>query len=96
MIRMYIAEEKLKGTSLPKKWWFAYREHDVAYSVFYLIPFNLVVRYALKLYWTVYSWVVWGGWKDKLDDAYRRGYNAGNTSREHHYDRLARTILGKD
>jgi len=35
-------------------------------------------------------------WKGKLDYAYLRGYNDGNTTREAHYDRLAHIIKGKE
>jgi len=90
---LHIADKDLIGTEMPSWWGFAYREHEVRYTVLYPIPMNLIVRYTLKLFWLVYRWVAFSGWEDKLDDAYWRGYNDGNISREHHYDRLAKTIL---
>jgi len=96
-LALYIADRDLVGASMPKWWWgFAYRKFNVRYTVLYPIPLNLVVRYTLKLYWLVYSWITIGGWKDKLDDAYWQGYNDGNITREHHYDRMARIIMGKE
>lgn len=96
-LALHIADKDLTGARIPKWWWgFAYRKFTVRYTVLYPIPINLIVRYALKLYWLIYSWVVVGGWKDKLDDAYWQGYNDGDTAKEHHYDRLARIIMGKE
>jgi len=95
-LALHIADKDLEGSKLPKWWGFAYRKFNIRYTVLYPIPINLIVRYALKLYWLVYGWVATGGWKDKLDDAYWQGYNDGNTTREHHYERLARIIMGKE
>ena len=95
-LALHIAEKDLIGVSFPRGWGLAYRKHLVRYVVLYPLPINLIVRYALILYWLIYKWIVVGGWKDRLDDEYWRGYNDGNTAREHHYDRLARIILGKE
>lgn len=94
-LALHIGDKELMGSRIPRWWGFAYRLFDMRYTVLYPIPLNLVVRYALKLYWTVYSWVKRGGWHSKLDDAYWMGYNDGNTTREHHYELLANLIKGE-
>lgn len=38
-------------TPIPRGYGLAYTEYDVATEVFYPIPINYVVRYALKYYW---------------------------------------------
>ncbi len=95
-IALYIADKELIGASPPRWWGLAYRQYSVRYSVLYPIPINIIVHYALKFYWLVYSWVFFGGWKDRLDDAYWQGYNEGSIRRDHHLDRLARIIMGKE
>ena len=85
-LALHIADKDLIVTSMPKWWGFAYRDFKVRYTILYPIPINLIVRYAVKLYWFVYSWVSMGGWRDKLEDAYWQGFNDGNTTRVHHYD----------
>jgi len=96
-LALHIADKDLMRMEMPRWWWgFAYREFHIRYTVLYPIPLNLIVRYALKLYYLIYSWVSFGGWHDKLDDAYWQGYNDGNTTKEHHYKHLADIIMGKE
>lgn len=95
-LALHIADKDLMGSRLPKGWGFSYRKWEVNYTILYPIPLNLAVRYVLKLYWLAYRFVKHSGWKDKLDDAYWRGYNDGNTTREHHYDYLARLLKGEE
>ena len=95
-LALHIADNDLMCAPLPKWWGFAYRKFHVRYTVLYPIPINLVVRYSLKLYWLVYSWVSMGGWEDKLEDAYWQGFNEGNTRKEHDLERLARRLIGKE
>ena len=95
-LALHIADKDLVGVNLPKWWGFAYREFDIRYTTLYPIPLNLIVRYTLKLYWLIYSWVRTSGWKDKLDNVYWMGYNDGTVRRDCDLDRLARIILGKE
>lgn len=95
-LALHIADRDLIGASTPRWWGFAYRHFDIRYTILYPIPLNLIVCYTLKCYWSAYSWLVKGGWEDKLDAAYRQGYNEGNTTREHHYELLANLLTGRD
>jgi len=95
-IKLVVSGKDLIGSKYPKWYGFAYRRWDIGYTVFYIIPLNLIVRYALKIYWFFYRWIKAGGWRDRLDDAYWRGYNDGNTTREHHFDKIAQIIMGKE
>lgn len=95
-MKLVIDDKDLMGSILPRWYGFSYRRHEVRRTVLYVIPLNLIVRYALKIYWLFYRWLKHSGWRDRLDDAYWRGYNDGNTTREHHYDTLARIIMGKE
>lgn len=95
-ILIVIRDKDLMGSILPRWYGFAYRRFEWRETVLCIIPLNLIVRYAHKIYWLLYRWIKHNGWRSKLDDAYWRGYNDGNTTREHHYDRLARIITGKE
>lgn len=95
-IKLVVGDRELIGSILPRWYGFAYRQWDQRRTVLCIIPFNLVLRYSVKVYWIMYRWLKSDGWESMLDEAYRRGYNDGNTTREHHYDRLARILQGKE
>lgn len=93
-LALHIADNDLMRMEMPKWWWgFAYRKFNVRYTILYPIPLNLIVRYALKLYWLIYSWVSFGGWHNKLDDAYWMGFNDGRKETDAHMDRLGKIIV---
>ena len=56
---------------------FSYRQFEVRRTVLYIIPFHLIIRYALKIFWCLRHWFYASGWRDELDKAYWRGYNDG-------------------
>ena len=95
-IMLVINDIDLIGSVLPRWYGFAWRRFDVRKTVLFIIPLNLVLRYAYKIFWRVYYFLKAGGWQSKLDNEYWRGYNDGNTTREQHYDHLARILMGKE
>src|SRR3989304_577934 len=67
---------KYEGALVPRFYGLAYREPAWAAEVYYLIPFNLLVRWWMG-FW---CWVVWGRgnrWDRALEAARRAGFHAG-------------------
>jgi len=95
-LKLVLDDRDLIGAVLPKWYGIAYREYERRRTILYLIPFNLFVRYAMRLYWRFYKWIKHDEWQGVLNVIYSRGYNDGNTSRYKHYDRLARIMKGED
>ena len=95
-LRLIIPDKDLMGSTLPRWYGIAYRRLEYRESVLYIIPLNVVVRYARKIYWLLYAWLKHNGWRDKLDDAYESGWREGRKVTDAHYERLVRIIKGEE
>ena len=91
-LSMVMNERDMVGVMLPKWYGIAYFQYDVRRVVLYVIPLNLLVRFARKVYWRFYRWVKWDEWEMEIRDAYGRGYNDGNETRDHHIERMFRIL----
>ncbi len=76
-IRIISDDKSLVGSILPRWYSIAYRQWDCRRTVLYIIPLNLIVRYAVGIYWFLYNWIKHGEWADRLWKEYRRGYSDG-------------------
>jgi flagellar biosynthesis/type III secretory pathway protein FliH len=68
-----------QGEMMPRFYGLAYYEFHRDEQVAYLIPFNLIVRWARDL-----AWLVKRGKKSALSESYERGYREGSQAQ---YDR---------
>ena len=87
-----IVDEDFKRMRPPSWYGFAYRRWDTRETVLAVIPFNLVVRYAVKAYWILYRFAKYSGWDDKVSKAYWDGYSDGYDSMGKAYDALRKRI----
>jgi len=89
----FVADDKaLVGVRFPFWYGVAYRVYHKRQTVFYIIPFNLVVRYSYGFYWVVYWWLHKGTWHTELDNAYWRGWNDAQQERDRGDYRTAQII----
>lgn len=82
-IRLINADKDLVGSPLPRWYGVAYRRWESRYTVLYVIPLNLIVRYAVGVYWGFYRWVKHGKpnrFEAELSREYVRGRNDGRES----------------
>ena len=67
--------------SIPRFYGLAYREYDRRVGVCYPIPFNIVVRIAMNIWWSLKSGFFPDWYEEKLfkvdREAWQRGYDFG-------------------
>ena len=73
--RLIVDDFDLMSEKFSRWYGFSYCQFEVRRTVLYIIPFHLIIRYALKMFWRLKYWFYAGGWRDELDKAYWRGYN---------------------
>mgnify|MGYP001560157814 CR=1 FL=1 len=62
---------------VPRGYGLAYLDYARAEGIFYLIPFNLIVRIWLKCYWKI-AYSFYPSWfRRKLQSEYERGWDEG-------------------
>lgn len=76
-MKLVIDEKDLRGIYLPRWYGIAYEDPLYGRLVLCIIPLNLLVRYARKLYWLLYKWFKYAGYRDKFGELYLTGYLRG-------------------
>ena len=78
-IRIIDDDNLLIGIILHKWHGVAYRRWERRQTVLYIIPLNLIVRYAYIIYWVLYGWVKHDYWPRRIEQAYRQGYSESSS-----------------
>ncbi len=76
-IRRIVNDKDIEGSRLPSWYGIAFRDYECRRTYLYIIPLNLIVRYAFKLHWLIFRWLKYDDYEKRLRYAESRGFNNG-------------------